>query len=995
MNSRNIPQAAACIVMCITVFNCVQQVKAGAPSLEERFRNPPDATRPLCYWYWFGGHVSKEGVTKDLEAMARVGLGGAMIGNIAGRAPRGFKAVQVFTDEWYDLTRHALREAKRLGIKIYFFNCAGWSQSGGPWVKPEQAMRMVAWDESPGLTGQIEIDYKVDFKTKEVARDQVIAVLAVPHQEHTVIEGKNQEDSTRFTSDKELTVRSLRVFGNYEGKLYAVINGKEVFVDDIKAFQGNGRRDFMYNTAVTFSFPDTTAREFILRPAIEDKGRIKGWAKLSTQPMVARVAGKQLGRLAKRDDTRWDSYIFPKTVEPKNGTGIIDKAGIIDLTDKLDAQGQLKANLPPGTWDILRFRMKGTEAKNHPAPREAQGLEVDKMNRQHVRHHLDSMFGPLLSKVTPDEKAAWVGLNIDSWEVNVQNWTDGFREMFMRRNDYDPIPLLPVLTGRIVGSAKASDQWLWDLRRTVADLIAENYIGELTRFAHENGMVTWTENYGPWGFPAEFTNYGGHADEIGGTFWTEEISMEPDYLNNLASSAAHTYGKKRVYAEAFTRGRAKQEHHPYMLKSRGEQIFARGVNHFVIHLYLAQVEDAFPGNNRWGLQFHRNTPWFGQSREWVRYLQRCFLMLQDGNPGVDVAVYIGDFAPQQNGPVNPVPEGYDFDYIGSDAILRKLDVVDGEWVIHDEKDPDRIAVRYRLLAIPENIGYVRPKVKQRLEALRKKGGAVLNTARLDAEDLTAAGLRPWISQASTTIKWKVRESPKRTIYFISNFGETGPFEATFRTVGRQPVLYDPVSGESRRLAHYINTPKGTRIHLNIKDKSESYFIVFSEKTANVTVKKVEGPGSEDLFLSFGPKGKLVAETMAPFDVKLTLSDGSRFSYANPGPSAPMQLKGAWNKKKVDPNGHVAIFDSTFQLAATYPKNERVYLDLSISGVMATVTLNGHRFPTDWMPPFRVDVTRFLKKGRNDVSIQIANTIVKEAELELPVQLLAETVTPIR
>jgi len=471
--------------------------------------------------------------------------------------------------------------------------------------------------------------------------------------------------------------------------------------------------------------------------------------------------------------------------------------------------------------------------------------------------------------------------------------------------------------------------------------------------------------------------------------------MEPDYLNTLASSAAHTYGKKRVYAEAFTRGRAKHQHHPYMLKARGEQIFAKGVNHFVIHLYLAQVGDEFPGQNRWGLQFHRNTPWFGQSREWVRYLQRCFLMLQEGNPGVDVAVYIGDFAPQQNGPFKPVPEGYDFDYIGSDAILRKLDVVDGEWVVYDENDPARIAARYRLMAIPENIGYVRPKVKQRLEVLRKKGGTVLNTARVHAKALTAAGLRPWISQASTTVQWKVRESPNRTIYFISNFGETGPFEATLRTSDRQPVLFDPVSGENRRLAHYINTPKGTRIHLNIKDTSESYFIAFSETAADVTVKKVEGPGSENLFLSFGPKGKLVAETMGPFDVKLTLSDGSQFSYANPGPSAPRQLKGTWNEKKVDPGGHVAIFDSTFQHAKTYPENERVYLDMSINGVMATVTLNGHRFPTDWMPPFRVDVTRFLKKGSNEVSIQIANTNLKEAALELPVQLRAGTVTPIR
>ncbi|MCP4450413.1 MAG: hypothetical protein GY809_03055, partial [Planctomycetes bacterium] len=97
-------------------------------ALDSGFVTPPEETKPWCYWYWLNNDVSKEGVTKDLEAMARVGIKRAMIGNIEGGGP-----VKMFSDEWYDVTHHALREANRLGVEVMSFNAPGWSQSGGPW----------------------------------------------------------------------------------------------------------------------------------------------------------------------------------------------------------------------------------------------------------------------------------------------------------------------------------------------------------------------------------------------------------------------------------------------------------------------------------------------------------------------------------------------------------------------------------------------------------------------------------------------------------------------------------------------------------------------------------------------------------------------------------------------------------------------------------------------------------------------------------------------
>ena len=112
-----------------------------AAEIADQFTNPPDSTKPRCYWYWIDGHISREGITHDLEAMRRVGIGEGYIGIIGGGE------VKALSEPWWQLIEHAVREGGRIGVDVGLFNCPGWSQSGGPWIKPSQAMRYVSLPE--------------------------------------------------------------------------------------------------------------------------------------------------------------------------------------------------------------------------------------------------------------------------------------------------------------------------------------------------------------------------------------------------------------------------------------------------------------------------------------------------------------------------------------------------------------------------------------------------------------------------------------------------------------------------------------------------------------------------------------------------------------------------------------------------------------------------------------------------------------------------------
>jgi len=1126
-------------------------LKAAEP-LTQQFQNPPEETKPWCYWYWYKSDITRDGITKDLEAMKKAGVRLAMIGNIDyGSLPSG--NVKMFTPEWNALTRHAMAEGARLGIEIYMFNSPGWCQSGGPWIKPEQSMRRVIWNEIPAQGGP--------FSAKVRNAPQDIAVLAVPRKKSVTVPGlippgqkdgvsfaksswlwhpaedgatnapagtkyfkkvfqahpasieaaklliaadnsfvawvngkevakgadwrspqevsitphlKNGENViaisvtnsgtgpsgllaalmldakdgkqeliptdaswlagsaeasgwrdnaaapegwqaarvlgaptmspwrlsaepkslgkiVRFEHSEPFTARGLTLtpkapnwairdrMGNVamvEGKLYALDEkGARTLVAEIKAIGSNPTTDFLPLAPATYSFKETTAKafEFEGTPTV-------GVAELNlgSEPVVAKVVEKQLGRMHPTPSPAWDSYIFPDTEQPSDASLVLRRSEILNLTDKLDANGVLTCELPPGDWTILYFGMVTTGQRNRPAPPEGTGLECDKMSKEHIRSHFHSMFDGLFAKMTPETRQGFKGVTIDSYEVGSQNWTDGFDKTFAARTGYDPIPMLPVLTGRVVESAKDSDGFLSDLRRTVSELVVENYVIGLREVAAEHGLRLWCENYGHWGFPSEFLSYGGYADQIGGEFWSGGLGLGSIECR-AASSAAHIYGKPVVYAEAFTCFN-NPDQHPYTLKRRGEELFCEGINHFVLHVSGHQPRDGVPGVNIFGTGFHRNTPWFGHSRAWSRYLQRCHLLLRQGEPVADTAVYIGDFAPQMTGPAKPVPPGYDYDYINSDVLLKRARVENGELVVPDEKDPARISTRYKMVAMPTEPAaqQMRPQVRARIEELKKQGALFVDGVPVTAQTMQELKIAPLVSKESGPLRWKARRLDDGMLFFLSNFTKPGAFEVTLRSKDKAPELFNPVTGETRKMARFWTDGEGTRVAFQVNDPADSFFIVFRDPLpAGGSVVKSERDGqpvsAAELDLYFDKDGELIGEATQPGNYTVTMSTGAQKNAVIATACDPLVIKDGWTNVPGQEAANTLTQEVVFNLPEALTKAGALKLDLGKVNVMATATLNGKEFETLWMPPFAIDVTKALKPGENRLRLQVVST----------------------
>ena len=965
-------------------------------TMERNFKDIP-ASQPIgVYWYWIAGNMSKDGVVKDLKAMKQAGITRVQIGMIGDGQGVPLGPVRMFTDEWWDILHTMFRTAGELDIEVGLFNCPGWSQSGGPWVKPSQAMRYLGYVRDT-LTGPSE--YKA--KLPEVGPDaQDVKVLAFPLVEPTTMLTASGLDSKEIMlkSDKDVTIRSIMIEplkkqGETDATLFVKSGNQWKEVERFNIDRSNLGLNVGFDpfAPVAVSIPETRGREFLLK--VNNPGVVSK-VTLSDVPVVERFAEKSLAKMWQTPHPMWDAYLWRD--QPADGAGLgIDANKVMDISDHMASDGTLTWKVPAGKWVVIRTAMLPTGTMDSPAPVEGQGLETDKMSKEHIRAHFDNYLGVILDRIPAADRKTFKIVVEDSYETGGQNWTDNLVEDFKKAYGYDPVPYIPVLSGIVVGNRDISDRFLWDLRRLIADEVSYNYVGGLREISNEHGLTTWLENYGHWGFPGEFLQYGGQSDEIAGEFWS--FGDLGDIENRVASSCGHIYGKKKVWAESFTCGGSDFTNYPGQMKQRGDRFFTEGINSTLLHLYIQQPDDRVPGLNAWfGNEFNRGNTWFSQMDLFTDYLKRCNYMLQQGRYVADVAYFIGEDAPKMTGVRDPeIPEGYSYDYVNAE-VLMDASVRDGKLVLAS-------GMEYSVLVLPR-LNTMRPRLLEKLETLVNEGLILLGPEPVRSpsledypyadEHVKEIASRMWqtsskpfetcvsygkgrvyrngsleqifadegmvpdfrADDSAIPLQFIHLTKPDSDVYFVSNQGDVKiTFDGLFRVTGRQPELWDPLSADVRLLPEYKTLSKATKIPMTL-DAFESAFIVFRKGSASVS------SGVDNY-----PEGKLLTGISTPWTVC--------FEEGRGGPDAPVTFGSLedWSESsdsRIKYFSGTAVYTNSFKLKKV--PDEPVYLDLGKVMVMAKVKVNGKYVGGVWTAPYRVNVTDAVKKGVNTVEVEVVN-----------------------
>ena len=1033
------------LVLVLSILKTQAQVKhhpVQKTALETGFYTIPDSIQTSVYWYWVSGNISTQGVIKDLEAMKKVGINRAFIANITwGEKNAGSK--QLFTEEWWSVLHTALKTATRLGIEIGIFNCPGWSQSGGPWVKSQQSMRYLTSSEVV-VQGPLSFQKKLALPNPVFQDVKVIAYPAPEQQENRYLKLKvstplslenlsNLTDSNtttifhfpaqkplllNFSAQKLSTVRSLLIYTDHvamrlEGDLQVKINNdyqtiKHFTVDRTHPDLRNG---FSPYGPAAIAVPTTTAQEF--RLIFTGFSTNCGLAEIqfSAVPLVENYIEKTLAKMWPGAQVDWSAYQWLLQPVINEQAYVIDPAKVLDISSYMLADGTLNWQVPAGKWIIERTGMTPTLVQNVHAAPEGTGLETDKMSKAHIAAHFDAFLGEIIRRIPLEDRKTWKIVVADSYETGSQNWSDDFIEKFKLNYQYDPLPYIPVLQGKVVGSADISDRFLWDLRRFIADGVADDYVGGLKDISHQNGLTTWLENYGHYGFPGEFLQFGGRSDEVSGEFWNE--GTKGTIENSAASSCAHIYGKVKVSAESFTTTANYFMNYPATLKQRLDRSFTEGINNTLLHVYIHQpYEDKMPGMNAYfGTELNRKNTWFFALDDFIKYIKRCNLLLQQGKYVADIAYFIGEDAPKMTGIREPaMPAGYSFDYINAEVIKTRLTVKGGNLTLTD-------GMKYRILVLPK-LESMRPELLLKLRELVNAGAVVLGPrpsrspslqhygkADLEIKQLAAElwgtintttikvnhygkgmvidgmNLEEALSYLNTIPDFKTdnadstlfihRVLKNGSIYFLSNqkarFIKINP---EFRVSGKIPELWDATTGYLRDLPDYTQTAATTRVPLTLAPY-ESAFIVFRKQRKTKQNNQSNYPKTVR-------KVHLTGPWLVSFEAKMG------------GPSKPVVFKQLedWIQNKqaaIKYYAGAASYQHSFELAKV--KNAgRVFLDLGdVSAAIAKVKVNGKAVGGVWTYPYKIDLTGALKTGKNELEIQVVNNWINRltGDYQLP------------
>ena len=1054
-----------------------QTAAPATDGLRAGFQDPPASARPRVWWHWMNGNITQDGIGKDLRWMKAAGLGGAQAFDANQATPQIVdKRLVYMTPEWKAAFGYAAQTADALGLELAIASSAGWSETGGPWVKPEDGMKKLVWSQilatggkplslrlpappdvtgpygdlpvgaedaqptSPRLYRDVRVlAYRVDqvdrtptpritlangrpLDPTALTDDSLASVVAAPR-------GSASKPTTLLLDfDAPQTIRSATLFapGSEASAARAGLEPRlEVSEDGV---DWRKVATFTLTSAPsTISFAPVTAQHFRLVLAASAKGGLSSGFGIASgvdvSPIMALLGagphGLPIAELHLSGEARINQFeakagyaTTPNYYALDADTGPdlagVAPADVVDLTSRLKPDGSLDWSPPKGQWRIVRLGWSLIGKTNHPATPEATGLEVDKLDPAAVRRYLETYLASYGEAAGPGLLGARgvQTMVTDSTEVGPFNWTGEMIADFKRLRGYDPTPWLPTLTGVVIGSRTQSDAFLYDFRRTIADLHASAHYATVADVAHEHGLKLYGEALEN-GRPSlgDDMLMRSHADFPMAAMWTVPRGVPPraNFLADMkgAASVAHLYGQNIAAAESLTSILMPWASAPADLRQIIDQEFATGINRPVIHTSPHQpVDDKQPGLSLgpFGQYFTRHETWAGMARPWIDYIARTSFMLQQGRNVADVAYFYGEEAPLTalygDAPVADAPRRYAYDFVNVDALNRLLSV-DGT----DLTAPS--GARYRVLYLGGSSRRMTLPLLRRIAQLVENGATVVGEAPEGSPSLgddvaeyaalkaklwggtaiTKFGkgqvisgqpietalqtlrLAPDFTYASASADAKAdpellfahRKLPDGDAYFVDNRQfEAERVEARFRVTGKAPEIWRADTGTFAPASYRIEGDQ-TVVPLDMGPE-ESVFVVFREPatapaltvaaSTTTTVTTLDGPWTVALQEGRGAPASIRLEKLA------SLSEN-----ADPG---------------VKYFSGVAAYRQSFTLPKAVGKGQDLSLDLGAIGDVAEVWLNGKRVGTAWHTPYRVSLGSAARPGQNDVEIRVAN-----------------------
>ena len=985
-------------------------------------------------------------------------------------------------DHWRAAIRRAALLADRFGMELTTAASPGWSVTGGPWVTPAEAMKKYVWSEiiidggrrfrgklpqPPDTAGPFQnalprpqFGQAPDTNLPRFYADSRLIAYRLPRAEHEsasatpIITTSSGPIDVDLLADGDFT-RSVEIAAAAEGELpwiqfeYSIPQairgvrlgidgeypeGARVFEllasDDGITWRSEAKLTGPASAVLkSYGFATVEARYFRLllhAPPPSDlsfvglppPGPLAGVMKVGVGELSLERAGTVDRFAEKAGFTQPLDYNAMPTMSA-DADAIVRLRDVVDVTDRLQPDGTLDWTPPRGRWRIIRFGYSLTGAKNHPAPPEATGLEVDKLNPAHVQRYIDRYLARFEKALGRDliGRRGLQSLLVDSWEAGAQNWTENLPAEFKARRGYDMTPWLPVLTGRMVESASESDKFLWDFRRTLQDLLAEHY-RTLAEGARARGLHIYSEAQGDtWRALGDGMEMKRHADIPTAEYWFRTFAAGPGQPTLKADmkeavSVANVYGKPFAAAESLTVFAPKEPwgFSPAKLKPVIDEIFAYGINRILIHTSVHQpLMDKAPGLTLgpFGQYFNRNETWAGQAGPFVDYVARSSHLLQQGRRIVDVAYFYGEDKPlvalfaggydaERDRLRIEVPDGYDYDFVNGAALREELEVsADGL--------STRSGATYRVLFMARHVEALTLPTVRKLRELVERGAVLVGAPIKGAlgrsasdEDVLAEARKIWgdapgVSGFRTVGRGRVywgmalsdvltaenvppdvdlgRSQPdthvvavhRRTddgvdIYFLTNrLARSERLEISFRIKGKAAELWRAEDGSAKPVTYRV-VGNRTVVPLEL-GPHDAVFVVFRRSTDALAYTAPEIVTTE------------LARIGGPFELEFPGDRGAPERVVLPALMS-------WSEHE---HPGVRYFSGTAKYTKVIDvprdwlvRNDRLILDLGQVHEIAEVSINGRAIGVLWKAPYEIEVTEALRPGANTLTIAVTN-----------------------